>query len=198
MLSVTTADISSNSLVEWICCGAVDNEKWKHWHCDRGVCLTTHVLVSHQPFVLYRQTKITFGQKLVNPPQQQSVWLPGGVDKPHSRSLNLPAVGWLLVFIFFPSVTQSDNIVLAYVCTHVAVNWKWDWPKEMKIFSVMKRQKMKIYGELFWKWVSFQLQFRLWRRELKLFWCMSIEERKKLEVTVWGVFVCVSGFCFPQ
>lgn len=55
----------------------------------------------------------------VNPPQQQSMWLPGGVDNPHSHSLNLPAVGWLLVFISFPSVTQSDNIVLVYVCTHV-------------------------------------------------------------------------------
>lgn len=53
----------------------------------------------------------------VNPHQQQSARLSGGVDKPHSHSLNLPAFGWSLVFISFPSVTQSDNIVLAYVCT---------------------------------------------------------------------------------
>lgn len=59
----------------------------------------------------------------VNPPQLHSMVLTGGADKPlHSCSLNLPAVGWLLVFISFPSVTQSDNIVLASVCTHVVYN----------------------------------------------------------------------------
>lgn len=55
----------------------------------------------------------------VKPPQQHSMVLAGGGDKPlHSRSLILPAVGWLLVFISFPSVTQSDNTVVASVCIH--------------------------------------------------------------------------------
>ena len=59
----------------------------------------------------------------VQPVQQQSMCFPGGADEPHSRrSLGLPAVGWLLVFVSFPSVSQSDNIVLVCVCTHVVDN----------------------------------------------------------------------------
>lgn len=43
----------------------------------------------------------------VNPPQQQSTWLPGGVDKPRSRSLNL-AGRWCL----FPSLLLLSLITL--------------------------------------------------------------------------------------
>lgn len=56
----------------------------------------------------------------------------------------------------------------------------------MKIFPIMKRQMMKVYGEVFLEMgFLFQLQFHQLRRKLRPFGaCVSQEDRKKYGAAV--------------